>query len=68
MSQKRELFRLEGFFGTGFIGSVPEAYALKGKGAASQISALAKTWDYSAFDVACEISANRKSVYLNCLF
>jgi len=59
---------LEGFFGPGFIGSVPDAYALKRKGAASQISTLAKNWDYSTFDVACEISANRKSVYLNCLF
>ena len=59
---------LEGFFGPGFIGSVPDAYALKGKDAATQMSTLAKTWDYSTFDVACEISANRKSVYLNCLF
>ena len=59
---------LAGFFGPGFIGSVPDAYALKGKDAATQISTLAKTWDYSTFDVACEISANRKSVYLNCLF
>jgi hypothetical protein len=59
---------LEGFFGPGFIGSVPDAYALKGKNAINQISTLAKTWDYSAFDVACEISANRKSMYLNCLF
>ena len=58
----------EGFFGPGFIGSVPDAYALKGKDAATQISTLAKTWGYSTFDVACEISANRKSAYLNCLF
>jgi hypothetical protein len=27
-----------------------------------------KTWDYSRFDVACEVSANRKSVFLNWLF
>jgi hypothetical protein len=59
---------LEGFFGPGFIGSVPDTYALKGKDAVTQISTLAKTWDYSRFDVTCEISANRKSVYLNCLF
>ena len=59
---------LEGFFGSGFIGSVPDACALKGKDAAAQMTTLAKTCDYSTFDVACEISANRKSVYLNCLF
>jgi hypothetical protein len=58
----------EGFFGAGFIGHVPDAYGLKGKDATTQLSTLAKTWDYSTFDVACEISANRKSVYLNCLF
>jgi hypothetical protein len=58
----------EGFFGPGFVGCVPDAYGLKGKDAATQMATLAKTWDYSTFDVACEISANRKSVYLNCLF
>ena len=58
----------EGFFGRDFIGCVPVAYALKGKDAATQMATLAKTWDYSTFDVTCEISANRKSVYLNCLF
>ena len=45
-----------------------DAYGLKGKDATTQLSTLAKTWDYSTFDVACEISANRKSVYVNCLF
>jgi hypothetical protein len=58
----------EAFFGPRFVGCVPDAYALKGKDAATQMATLAKTWDYSTFDVACEISANRKSVYLNCLF
>jgi hypothetical protein len=58
----------EGFFGADFIGHVPDAYGLKGKDATTQLSTLAKTWDYSTFDVACEISANRKSVYVNCLF
>lgn len=58
----------EGFFGTGFVGCVPEAFGLKGKDATTQMAALVKTWDWSTFDAACEISANRKSVYLNCLF
>ena len=47
---------------------MPDNYGLKGKNATAQFIALAKTWDYSRFDVACEISANRKAVYLNCLF
>jgi len=58
----------EGFFGAGFIGHVPDAYGLKGKDATTQLSTLAKTWHYSTSDVVCETSANRKSVYLNCLF
>jgi hypothetical protein len=58
----------EGFFGPSFVGWVPDAYGLAGKDAATQLATLAKTWDYSTFDVAHEISANRKSVYLNCLF
>jgi len=58
----------EAFFGESFTGHVPDNYGLKGKNATAQFIALAKTWDYSRFDVACEISANRKAVYLNCLF
>jgi hypothetical protein len=58
----------EAFFGPSFIGCVPDAYLLRGKNAAAQMATLAKTWTHSTFDVACEISANRKSVYLNCLF
>jgi hypothetical protein len=63
------LIRLEeGFFGTAFTGHIPDAYGLKGKDAIAQIVALSKTWDYSRMDVACEISANRKTVFLNWLF
>jgi hypothetical protein len=54
----------EEFFGAGFIGHVPDAYGLTGKDATTQLSTLAKTWDYSISDVVCETSANRKSVYL----
>jgi len=59
---------LEGFFGAGFIGHVPDAHGLRGRDAITQLSTLAKTWDYSTFDVTCEVSANRKAVFLNCLF
>ena len=41
---------------------------LKGKDAVDQFVALHKSWEYSTFDVACEISANRKTVFLNWLF
>lgn len=63
------LIRLErGFFGAAFTGHVPDAFGLKGKDAIAQFVALHKSWDYSKFDVACEISANRKTVFLNWLF
>ena len=63
------LIRLEqGFFGTAFTGYIPDTYGLKGKDAIAQFVALSKTWDYSRMDVACEISANRKTVFLNWLF
>ncbi len=65
----RGLIRLEhGFFGSNFTGQIPDAFNLKGRDAVSQFVALYKTWDYSRFDVACEISANRKAVFLNWLF
>lgn len=58
----------EAFFGAAFAGYVPDSYGLKGKDASAQFVALSKAWDSSTFDVAGEISANRKSVYLNWLF
>lgn len=61
--------RLEdGFFGPRFRGHIPDAFGLKGRDATAQFVALYKSWDYSTFDVACEISANRKSIFLNWLF
>ena len=50
-------------FDNAYIAKFADAYGLKGKDATTQLSTLAKTWDYSTSDVACEISANRKSVY-----
>lgn len=29
---------------------------------------MTKTWDYSRMDFVCEVSTNRKAVYLNFLF
>jgi hypothetical protein len=57
-----------GFFGAAFVGHVLDAFSLKGKDAIAQFVALHKSWKYSTFDVALEISANRKSVFLNWLF
>lgn len=56
------------FFGDHFTGDVPQHFELAGKDAATQFAALFKSWDYSRMDVTCEVSANRKSVYLNWLF
>ena len=51
------------YFGAAYRGSVPETFGLKGKSAAEQLVALARTLPYSGFDVACEI-AERGSILL----
>jgi len=58
----------EAFFGPGFVGYIPEGYGLRGKGAVEQFVILAKTWDYSRMDFVCEVSANRKAIYINSHF
>ena len=50
------------------MGLVPKKYGFKGKNAEEQFVILARSWDYSRMDFALEVSANRKAVYLNCLF
>jgi len=57
-----------GFFGSGFKGFIPDKFGLKGKDAVAQFVAMAKIWDYSRMDFVCEVSTNRKAVYLNFLF
>jgi hypothetical protein len=57
-----------GFFGSGFKGFVPDSCWVKGNDAVEQFLAMAKTWDYSRMDFVCEVSTNRKAVYLNFLF
>jgi len=56
------------YFGVGFEGFVPDKLGLKGKDVAAQFVAMAKTWAYSRMDFVCEVSTNRKAVYLNFLF
>ena len=56
------------FFGPSFVGFMPDKCGLSGKNAEEQFVILAHSWDYSRMDFALEISANRKAVYLNCLF
>ncbi len=57
-----------GFFGSSFKGCVPDRFGLKGKDAIEQFVCMAKTWDYSRMDFVCEVSTNRKAVYMNFLF
>jgi hypothetical protein len=57
-----------GFFGSGFKGFVPDSFGLNGKDAVEQFVTLAKTWDHGRMDFGCEVSTNRKAVYLNFLF
>src|SRR5262249_50767043 len=58
----------DAFFGPKFVGYMPQTYGLRGKGAVEQFVVLAGTWDYSRMDFVCEVSANRKAVYLNSWF
>jgi hypothetical protein len=63
------LISVEGaYFGKGFKGCVPEKFGLKGKDAVSQFVAIVKTWDDSRMDFVCEVSANRKAIFMNFLF
>jgi hypothetical protein len=56
------------FFGSGFKGFVPDSFRLRGKDAVEQFVTMTKIWDYSRMDFVCEVSTNRKAVYLNFLF
>jgi hypothetical protein len=68
-SSTEGLIRLEsGFFGSDFKGIVPDRFGLKGKDAVAQFVTMAKTWDYSRMDFVCEVSTNRKAIFLNYLF
>lgn len=63
------LVSVEGaLFGARFQGYVPENYGLRGKAAEEQFIILARSLDYSVMDFICEISCNRKAVYLNSSF
>jgi hypothetical protein len=56
----------EAFFGAEFTGYIPDVHRLKGLHAAEQFTALSAILDYAEF--MAEVSANRKAVFLNCLF
>jgi hypothetical protein len=49
-------------------GFVPDSFGLKGNDAFEQFVTMAKTWDYSRMGFVCEVSTNRKVVYLNLWF
>ena len=56
------------FFGSRFVGYIPEAYGLQGKNAMEQFVCLAKAWAYGRMDFAGEVSVSRKAVWLNSWF
>jgi hypothetical protein len=56
----------EAFFGTDFSGYAANEHRLKGQNAAEQFATLSSTIDFAEFS--SEVSANRKALYLNCLF
>ena len=56
----------EAFFGEKFIGYVPDDDGFKGQNALEQFAALSKMSDQAEFK--SEVSANRKAVFLNCLY
>ncbi len=56
----------DAFFGANFTGCVPEDHRLKGYAASEQLTALSAILDFGEF--MAEVSANRKAVFLNCIF
>jgi hypothetical protein len=56
------------YFGETFRGYVPSRFGLRGKDATAQFVALARTLEFSAMDVRCEIAANHLAVFVNYAF
>ena len=56
------------YFGSAFKGCVPERFGLRNKDDVQQFVALFTTWEYSKMDFVCEVSANRKAMFLHLLF
>ena len=56
------------FFGSDFNGFVPTQFGLKGKNARDQFVCLVEVFGYSGMDFHCELTANRKAVFLNFAF
>ncbi len=56
---------IEAYFGEGFTGYIPERFGLAGKNASEQLITLAGSWEYSSFDFALEIAANRLAIFLH---
>jgi hypothetical protein len=56
------------YFGGDFKGCVPEKFGLQGMDVVQQFVAMSRSWEYSRMDFVCEVSTNRKAVFLNFLF
>jgi hypothetical protein len=56
---------IEAYFGEGFTGYIPERFGLAEKNASEQFISLAGSLEYSSFDFALEIAANRLATFLH---
>ena len=56
---------LEGYFGTGFQGFVPDTSDLQGKNAVEQFTLLANSYLYKRMNFYLEIKRNHKAIFLN---
>jgi hypothetical protein len=56
----------EAFFGDEFTGYIPANHRLKSETAREQFTALSDMLDFA--DFSAEVSANRKAIFLNCLY
>jgi hypothetical protein len=58
----------QAFFGKAFQGWIPDSVGLEGKDVAKQFAIMSQLWSRSTTAFALEVSANRKTFYLNFLF
>jgi len=56
---------LSGYFGEAFVGCVPDKFCLEGRDVVRQFVTMCQMYDFNGMDFVCEVSANRKAIYLN---
>ncbi len=55
-------------FGEAFVGCVPDKFYLAGRDVVRQFVTMCEIYDFYGMDFICEVSTNRKAIYLNFLF